>query len=254
MIRTALQLAKRGLYVFPCVPRDKVPATANGLKDATTDAAVIKQWWRAEPTCNVAVTCGAASGIFVIDVDGFDGEVALRKFEAEHHALPETVEAITARGRRLYFKGPQTPVRNSVGKVAPGVDVRGEGGYAIVPPSIHPSGRPYAWSVDCGSAFAAAPDWLLAKAIGNKGTTNGASAAEWQQLVHDGVSEGARNSSVTRLAGYLLRRHVDPFVTLDLLQVWNATHCRPPLPGSDISRIVDSICGAELRRRRGRDD
>ena len=55
------------------------------------------------------------------------------------------------------------PVRNSVGKVAPGIDVRGDGGYVLVPPSVHPSGRQYAWSVDSAGEFALAPDWLIAQ-------------------------------------------------------------------------------------------
>jgi hypothetical protein len=176
----------------------------------------------------------------------------LRKLEAEHGALPTTVEALTARGRHIYFKWPQQPVRNSAGKIAPGIDVRGEGGYVIVPPSVHPTGRPYTWSVDCGSAFAAAPDWLLATANGGNGKLNGTSAAEWRHLVHDGVAEGTRDCTVTKLAGYLLRRHVDPLVTLDLVQTWNATHCRPPLPESDIDRIVNSVAGMELKWRLGR--
>ena len=71
---------------------------------------------------------------------------------------------------------------------------------------------------------------------------------EWRTLI-EGVGEGARDCSLARLAGHLLRHHVNPFVTLGLLQAWNATHCTPPLPAADIERIVNSIAGKELRRR-----
>ena len=98
-------------------------------------------------------------------MDGLDAEVELRKLEHAHGALPATVEAITARGRHVYFKIPGERVPNSASKIAPGIDVRGDGGYVLAPPSIHPSGRAYAWSVDSSDTFAVAPDWLLAKII-----------------------------------------------------------------------------------------
>jgi Bifunctional DNA primase/polymerase, N-terminal/Primase C terminal 1 (PriCT-1) len=250
MIRTALALAERGLRVFPCRPRDKRPATANGLKDATTEPSTIETWWRHEPDLNVAIATGAASRLFVIDVDGLDAEVGLRKLEAEHGALSPTVEVITARGRHVYLQWPDCPVRNSASKIAPGIDVRGEGGYVLAPPSVHPSGRCYAWSVDCHSAIADAPEWLLAKI---SASTNGnghevTPPAEWRDLVK-GVAEGARDCTVTKLAGYLLRRRIDPFVALELLRSWNSTRCAPPLPEGDIDRIVNSVAGLELKRR-----
>ena len=96
MIRSALTLAARGFHIFPCRPRDKRPATANGLKDATTDPEIIRAWWRQQPDNNIAIATGPASGIFVVDVDGLDAEATLRRFEAEYGALPATVEVITA--------------------------------------------------------------------------------------------------------------------------------------------------------------
>src|SRR5262245_28378087 len=113
MVRAALAFARKGLHVFPCIPRAKQPATANGLKDATTDPDCIRAWWHHEPRFNVAIATGAASGVFVVDVDGPDAEAELRKLEAEHDALPPSVEAITARGRHIYFKMPATDLRNS---------------------------------------------------------------------------------------------------------------------------------------------
>ena len=161
MLYTALRLAQKGLAVFPCRPRDKRPATPNGLKDATTNPEAISAWWHEDPDFNVAIATGAPSGIFVIDIDGFDAEAALRHLEAAHDALPASVEVITARGRHVYFQMPDIDLRNSASKLAPHVDVRGTGGYVLAPPSIHPTGRRYAWSGDSASTFAAAPAWLL---------------------------------------------------------------------------------------------
>ncbi|MGB8396385.1 MAG: bifunctional DNA primase/polymerase, partial [Pseudolabrys sp.] len=151
MLRTAMALVHKGIAVFPCRPQDKRPATTNGLKDASKDLDVIRKWWHAQPQANIAIATGAVSNVFVIDVDGLDAEVELRRLEAKHGNLPATVEVITARGRHVYFQMPETPVRNSAGKIAPGIDVRGDGGYVLAPPSIHPSGKRYEWSVDCVS-------------------------------------------------------------------------------------------------------
>ncbi len=163
MLVTALILAQRGAAVFPCLPRAKQPATPHGVKDATTDAAIIRRWWKAEPLYNIGIATGLVSKMFALDVDGLGAEHELRKLETEHGSLPVTVETITGRGRHLYYKWPGTPVRNSAGKIAPGLDVRGDGGYVLAPPSIHPTGRQYHWSVDSGSTLAAAPAWLLEK-------------------------------------------------------------------------------------------
>jgi hypothetical protein len=163
LIRAALTLARRGLAVVPCRPRDKRPATANGVKDATTNLTALRHWWNHEPQSNVAIATGLISGVFVLDLDGLDAEAELSRLEREYGQLPQTVQTITARGRHLFFKMTTRLVRNSTGKIAPGIDVRGDGGYVLAPPSVHPSGRRYAWSVDSASTFSEAPEWLLAK-------------------------------------------------------------------------------------------
>jgi Bifunctional DNA primase/polymerase, N-terminal/Primase C terminal 1 (PriCT-1) len=252
MLPSALMLARKRLHVFPCLPRDKRPATASGVKAATADLDTIRRWWQQDPQFNIGIATGAPSGIFVLDVDGIDAEVELRKL-APHGALPATVEAITARGRHVYFKMPNAlPIRNSVGKLAPGLDVRATGGYVLAPPSIHPTGRRYEWSVDCASALAEAPAWLLqiiaAPAHGSNDNKGAAPPSEWRELIK-GLSEGVRDCSLTKLTGHLLRRHVDPFVTLELIRCFNATRCAPPLPDRDIERIVSSVAGMELKRR-----
>jgi hypothetical protein len=252
MIRTALQLASRGLHVFPCWPRDKRPATAHGVKDATTDAKAIRSWWQHDPQFNIAIATGKVSSVFVVDIDGVDAELELRRLEAEHGELPATVEVITARGRHLYFKMPDMPLCNSAGKIAPGVDVRANDGYTLVPPSIHPSGRAYAWSVDSSNTFAAAPDWLLARIAGRSANGNGhitTAPSEWRALIADGIPEGRRDCTLARIAGYLLRHHIDPVFAAGLVQIFNTTRCLPPLPDEDVERIVNSIAGKELKRR-----
>src|SRR5262249_34576250 len=126
------------------------------------DASIVERWWRSNPDFNVAIASGVPSAVFVVDVDGPDAEAALRKAEAEHGALPPTVEVITPRpGRHLYFRMPAGDIRCSTSRVEPKIDVRGTGGYVMAPPSIHETGRRYCWSVDSASTFADAPTWLV---------------------------------------------------------------------------------------------
>src|SRR5262249_15335584 len=116
--------------------------------------------------------------------------------------------------------------------------------------SIHPSGRRYEWSVDCARAIADAPSWLIER-ITDSGHATGNSTTpptEWRDLIK-GISEGARDCSLTKLTGYLLRRQVDPYVTWELCRFCNATGSPPPLPDKDVERIVNSVAGLELKRR-----
>jgi len=253
MIRTALTLARKNLAVFPCAARGKTPATSHGCNDATTDPEIIWQWWRENSQYNVGVATGRVSGIFVVDVDDDDGDAALRELEAANGKLPPTVESITARGRHVFFKMPaDRDVRNSAGKLAPHCDLRGSGGYVICPPSIHPCGRRYVWSVDSAGAFAEAPAWLIAKIAeptnGNGGKSP-APASEWLTLVRGGISEGCRNDSLARLAGFLLRRHVDALVATEIVLAVNDARCRPPLEHDEVIAIIDSIAAREMKRR-----
>jgi len=252
MMNAAQRLARRGLAVFPCLVGQKEPATANGFYAATTDGNIIAAWWRQQPHYNIGVATGSVSRIFVLDIDGIDAEAELKKLETKHGALPATVEAITGKGRHLYFRMPDCALRNSAGKLARGIDVRGTGGYVLVPPSLHPSGRRYAWSVDSANAFAAAPEWLIAKIAepaNGRAASAAVSPAAWRELVCGDIAEGTRDVTLTRFAGHLLRRRVDPVVTLEIVRSLNATHCRPSLPDDDIERIVDSIAARELKRR-----
>jgi hypothetical protein len=250
VIRHALKLAAKGLKLFPCQPRGKAPCCQHGVLDATDDAERIQKWWTVIPAANIGVATGRASGFFVLDIDSLDAEAELRRLEEQHGALPPSIESITPRGRHIFFRMPDVMLKNSAGKVAPGIDIRADGGYIIAPPSI--TTRRYCWSVDCAAEIAEVPAWLLAKITApnnSNGHKSSAPPTDWHALIVGGVGEGARNDTLTKLCGYLLRRYVDPFITLELVRVWNATRCVPPLPPQDIERIVGSIAGRELRRR-----
>jgi hypothetical protein len=164
MLTAALSYAAAGLPVFPCHPRTKEPATKRGFYDATTNPATIRRLWSA-PDRNIAIATGAVSGFWIVDIDDIDdpgGEDHIRRLESKHGKLPDTRAVRTGRGgRHLWFKY-LGPIQSSVGRIAPNVDVRGDGGYCIVPPSIHENGRRYTWVTFSGAEIAIAPQWLVA--------------------------------------------------------------------------------------------
>jgi len=143
-----------------CGQAGKHPRITRGLHAAATDPDQVTRWWRRWPTANVAVVTGARSGLLVIDVDGPAGERTLAALEAVHGPLPGTRQQRTGAGRHLLFAHPGRQVGNSAGKLGAGVDVRGDGGFIVAPPSRHPHGTVYAWQQPA-PAVAAAPGWLL---------------------------------------------------------------------------------------------
>jgi hypothetical protein len=141
------------------VPRDKLPAIRGGFYSATTNPETIKRHWRI-PDRNIGIPTGSPSGFWVLDIDGSEGEAVLDDLQRKYGPLPSTREAITGGGgRHLLFKY-TGPIQTTVGRIAPGIDTRGDGGYIVAPPSIHPSGRPYAWRCSYDQ-LATAPDWLV---------------------------------------------------------------------------------------------
>jgi hypothetical protein len=255
LCNAAIAYATRGFAVFPCAPCGKVPATPHGCRDATKDIAQIAGWWRQNPSYNVAVATGPISKVFVLDVDGHDAEASLRKLEGQYGALPETVESITPRGRHIFFRCENGAIRNSAGAIAPGLDIRGDGGYVVLPPSIHPSGRPYVWSVDSGDHFAEAPAWL-SNLISGKANgicqRQSKSPEHWHRILRNTVRNGARNTTLTSICGKLLRTGVTELALLfDVMCCVNLARCEVPLSESEVHTLVASVARTHLKRLRG---
>jgi hypothetical protein len=130
-------------------------------------------------------------------------------------------------------------------------DVRGEGGYIVAPPSAHPCGRAYAWSVDSGSEFVLAPDWLLAVVGDRKARAPIPTAPErWRTFVDEFHQGSHRGGAIARLSGHLLRRYVDPLVVLSLCRQFNELRCDPPLDDAEVVRVVNDIAAREADRRK----
>jgi hypothetical protein len=159
----ALDYAAAGLAVFPCSFRTKVPAgliARHGCYSATTNPETIRRWFGGSVEYNIAIRTGLASGAWVLDADDrHNGFASLGELEHLHGPLPLTRQAQSANGRHWYWKA-TGPISNSNdGRVGPGLDVKGDGGYIMAPPSVHPDGPVYAWIND--EPLAVAPDWLV---------------------------------------------------------------------------------------------
>jgi len=162
----AFRLALRRLYVFRLQPGTKVPLPGSrGHLDASDDADLARLWWQQMPAANIATATGVRSKIWVLDVDPKNGgDETLAELEAQHGALPLTVRVQTpSGGEHLWWQWPANgpEIRCSASRVGPGLDVRAEGGFVVVPPSRLANGRGYRWIANGARAIADAPAWLI---------------------------------------------------------------------------------------------
>lgn len=143
-----------------CKSPGKHPSNASGFKEAT-DADFVLQRWFGDGDRNIGLATGAKSGVFVLDIDGPEGEKALKALQEEHGRLPATRTSSTGRGEHRFFRMPEgEKIANSAGRLGPKLDIRGDGGYVILPPSHHASGAQYKWRDD-KAEIAEAPAWLI---------------------------------------------------------------------------------------------
>ena len=240
MYDAAIEYAKKGFAVFPLKYRDKVPLTRNGCKDATTDAAQIKAWWQKYPNANIGLATGSVSqNVFVIDLDidedrGIDGYHSLEDWQREHGDFPETWTAITGRGGyHLYYRG-NGKVKNRAG-IIDGVDIRGNGGYVVAPPSIHKNGNRYEWEYS--------PDeFEIAKADNNveyflNHDDQKQSAAFTMPNI---VAAGQRNQMLFRFACMMQAKGASDQSVFAATMAENESSCSPPLTEQEVKVIVAS--------------
>ena len=220
-----------------CQSAGKHPRTKNGVIDATTDFRQINEWWTQWPDANIGIATGVQSGIVVIDIDPrHDGDASFQLMEAEAGKTPDTWEVLTGGGgRHIYLKHPGYKMGNRA-NILPGVDLRGDGGYVLAPPSNHLSGRTYEWE---GSSdpfddikLAGIPtDWQAVLSNQNYKQTFS---------LPEEITEGARNETLFKLASSLRSRGLSERAILAALNEENDQRVKPPLNRADIERIASS--------------
>jgi len=162
MLTAALKYGWHGTPVFPLNPADKSPLCPHGFYDATANEKQIRRWWRRWPSAMIGMPTGPRTRIWVLDIDVALGDPhPMAPLFAIYGPLPDTAASTTPRGgTHFFFKWDGADIRNSQGKLAPNVDVRGHGGYVAIPPSVRSDGTPYRWS-STGIKATEAPHWLV---------------------------------------------------------------------------------------------
>jgi RecA-family ATPase len=239
-----------------CRSPGKHPRTINGLKDGTVDSEQIQRWWVTWPNANIGIVTGAESGLVVLDIDqkngGYQSLEALVKL---HGDLPSTPTTHTGGGGMHYLfahPGKGTVIRNSAGDLGPGLDIRGDGGYIVAPPSVHASGQSYQWAGD-EHLLAPMPAFLQQSAAGFRNGGNGhkhghrngnGNGQGNNPLAFDKETKifaGERNQTLARRAGQLRRHAFNEDSIYAALCVENRAYCSPPLDEGEVRDIARSV-------------
>ena len=253
----ALEYARMGKRVFPvhwiengqcscgklnCMSAGKHPMTRNGFKDASSNLTKVKAWWDKSPKANIGLPTGQVNGLIVIDVDvKNDGFKNFNRLQLKYGILNAAVKARTGGGGAHYmFKAPAGRViKNSAGELAPGVDVRGEGGYIVAPPSSHRSGGVYEFEEGAslleGVKLTELPE-LWVEALSSPAARDEKPAFQ----LPDVIAEGRRDRTVFELACSDRAKGMDMLEILEHLRQVNLNKCVPPLEDSQLIKIAKS--------------
>lgn len=241
LLNAALLYVKKYHWaVFPVSAETKKPLTPHGCKDAKKDPGAIEAWWKRYPNASIGVATGQISGLIVIDEDidedkGVDGIHAIDMWERENGKLPETVRAITGRGgAHLYYKYEGKDIGNRAGLIE-GVDVRGEGGYVIAPPSTHPNKTRYEWECDPEEEELAPVDDVVKKLL-QVSKKNQGDKFQLPQV----IGQGERNDTLYRLACSLQAQGFSDESIEATVKTENAERCEKPLNDDEINQIIQS--------------
>lgn len=236
----ALRYIKLGWPVFPL--EGKIPLKgSNGSKDATLNEAQVREWWNRYPRANIGIA--TSHRFFVVDVDiKKGGEESFEFLVNQYGRFPDTIEQVTGSGgRHLLFALPDFPVLNSEGWIAPGIDIRGSGGYIVASNSIHPeTKREYFWDGITEieqQAVAAAPAWVLEKLKNQKNQPRPGTAP---LAVPAEIVEGGRNAQLFKAACAMRRKGFSEEEIYATIRAVNIARCRPPLEEREVRGIAAS--------------
>lgn len=242
LLAAALKYAAHGWAVFPVRAETKKPWTKNGCKDAKTDPGAIKHWWKVWPDASIGIATGSMSNLIVIDEDyddnkGIDGRESIAEWERQHGELPETMRVITGRGGyHLYYHYTGNDIKNRAG-IIDGVDIRGEGGYVIAPPSVHPNGTEYQWEESTDENTIADVDDKVLEFL-QTGQRQDDQREEFK--LPETIQSGSRNDTLFRLACSLQAQGLPDAAILEAVNETNLARCMPPLPDNEIQLIIKS--------------
>jgi len=229
LLHDAIEYRRRGFSVIPIKPRDKRPLIAweKYQNEAPTEHQ-ITEWFKKWPGANVALVTGIISDCVVVDVDSQEAKDKLKTFVGDFD-LASIPRSKTGKGWQLFFKHPGAPIPNRAG-ILPGLDVRGDGGYVVAPPSIHPNGKQYRWEIPLNGQLPDLPGTLLDLIHSPPGGDQGPRERFNTTSALAGVPEGRRDETVFKLACKLRSADVPQQMAEDLI-LEAARNCQPPFDG-----------------------
>ena len=223
-----------------CPHPGKHPRISRWQNEATTDVAILRRWWRTWPNANVGVVAGR-SELVVIDVDPkHGGEDSLAELIAEHGALPNTREQTTGGGgRHILFKHPGGHIQNRQDQsaIAPGIDVKANGGFSVAAPSLHSTGNRYQWDGLEDAGVAELPPWLK-QLLMSKPPANGKTRSPTSS---EQFTEGRRHGALLSFAGRLRHAQCDSAEILAALLEFNRRRCSPPKSESEVRKLAEDV-------------
>ena len=240
-----LKMLDLGMRVFPVKAKDKIPLIAEWQKKATTDREQIDKLARKYPGCNWGIATGPESGVFVVDVDGDEGTETIKAWEGVHDdGWTQSLVIKTGKGLHIFYQYPEdAKIRNSARQIAPGIDIRGEGGFVVAPGSVHSSGNIY--SIKRDLPIIEAEQWLLDLILNLKPKRQPESTSTALVLASDSseaeASKGSRNSTLTMLAGGMRRKAMAYESIAAALLEENQKRCKPPLGEDEVLAIARSV-------------
>ncbi len=234
-VEEALTLLGHGWSVIPCRARSKFPLEEwEVYKDRLPTEVEVRRWWEKHPNANAAIVCGKVSGLVVVDIDVDKGG----RIEDIEEAT-DRISRTGGGGWHLFYKHPGGLVGNRVG-VRPGIDIRGDGGYVIAPPSVHESGKAYTWMSE--GDMGPCPEWVTS----TNGDEHVPSGEQWlTSMLERGVAEGGRNDALARLTGYFASKAIPDDVVYSTMTEWAKTHLHPPLSEHEVDTTIRSVCKTE---------
>ncbi len=240
---SAMAYTQKGYRVFPVRVGEKRPATTNGFHDATTDPDQIQAWFGNNPQLNIGIPTG---GMLVVDIDP-EGLNWLDDEAEKNASLTDAPWARTPRGgHHFWFRQPEgMELRNSVSRLAPGVDIRATGGYVVVAPSRVGDGQ-YSWverhELPPIDQLPEPPLWLLDSLEALEQCSTGRELVELNQ---GQIPEGSRNHTLFSRACAMRRTGWEETEIEAALQEANRQRCNPPLPEGEVRMIAQSVCRYE---------